>query len=111
MNERVENLADFLYRRARGLDLDAPLPPKDDFIWRAFRRQAKDLILFGDAQRRSEAADNTKDRIKRAIVSCGLIADNSLDNYGEADRLRGKVEGLKLALSYIEEEERLADNE
>lgn len=51
--------------------------------------------------------DDAKDRVERAINTL----NNMIDEYWEAserNRLRGKVEGLKLALSYIEQEERIA---
>lgn len=46
MSDSVNKLADFLYRRSRGLPEDAPVPRIDNATWKAFRRQAKDIMFF-----------------------------------------------------------------
>lgn len=55
----------------------------------------------------SQAADNAKARIERAIK----VLNDMIWDSDEKDRLVGKIDGLKLALSYIKEEERLAGDE
>lgn len=47
-----------------------------------------------------------RDRLIRAIDNLEQLRDATRHNHSEYLRLQGKAQGVKLALSYIEEEER-----
>lgn len=51
-------------------------------------------------------SEDYKDRLKQAITKLEQLRDATRHNHSEYIRLGGKVEGVKLALSYMEDEDR-----